>query len=130
MAVTTAQTVDISQALAGLLENVDGLRTYWHVSDATRPPACVIGLPSIDWLDQASGFCRATWTFPLTLVVTRNNDRDAQLQLSRLVMEIANALKPDVPGIFSIEPQDARPTTVTVSGVDQPGYQISVRVRA
>jgi len=115
--------------MAGALEGL--IRTYWYVSDAIRPPAVVIAQPSIDYLDAAAGFCSATWTFPLTLVVSRTNDRDAQLSLSRNLQLVTNALATaHLAGVQSCEPVDARPLTVTVAGQELPGYAITVRVRA
>lgn len=131
MAVSGIQTVDLTETIAARLQEIDGLRVYPYVSDAVRPPSCVIAQPEIDWTDNLSGFCAATWTFPLTVVVPRNNDRDAQASLSRLVMEIANALVVDdvASGIY-IEPVDARPISVNVSGTDLPGYALNIRIRA
>jgi hypothetical protein len=130
MAVTKVQTLDVSQALLGLLTDVEGLRGYSYVSDATRPPACVIGLPDIDYADAQSGFCSATWSYPLTIVCSRSNDLAAQTELSRLLRDVVNALGVDVPGIFDIRPLDARPTTVSLGGQDLPGYLLRVQVRA
>jgi len=129
MATTEVLTHDISQAMADVLDGL--VRTYWYVSDTIRPPAVVIAQPSVDYLDTLSGFCSATWTFPLTLVVARNNDRDAQLSLSRNLQLVTNALdSADLAGVRSCEPVDARPITVTVAGQELPGYAITVRVRA
>jgi hypothetical protein len=131
MATTTVETVDISQALATVLEDLDGLRVYWYVSDAVRPPAVVIMQPSVDYLDAQSHFCAATWTFPVVLCVTRANEREAQIALSKHLQLVTSALgSAQIPGVLSVDPVDARPTTVTVSGVDLPGYAINVRVRA
>lgn len=132
MAVSTAQTVDVSQVLASLLADVEGLRTEWYVSDRSRPPLCVIGLPVIDWQDASAGFCHARWEFPVTIVTARNNDRDAQVELSRLVRDVANALNDaeEPPGVLSIELLDARPTTATVAGQELPAYLLRCQVRA
>lgn len=136
MATTTAHTLDIAEILAGILDDIEALRVFWYVSDFTRVPAnggaLVVMQPSVDYLDQASAFCSATWTFPLTLAVARANDRDAQMLLSRLLQEITSALGSAIPpnGILSIDPVDARPTAVNVSGTELPGYAITVRVRA
>lgn len=131
MAVTDVASIDISQELAEILTGVEDLRPYWYVSDAVRPPAIVIGLPSVDYTDTLSGFCKSTWSYPLTLVVGRNNDREAQLALSHYLQLVTTALAhATVPSIQLIEPVDARPITVTVSGADLPGYSLNVRVRA
>ena len=130
MATTFVETAIVAEELATLLRGVGGLRTAWYVSDVTRPPAAIIGQPDIDFADSQSGFCTAVWLFPITVVVTRNSDRDAQTQMSRLLMEIVAVLATEVPGIFSIEPQDARPTSVTLGGVDLPAYLLNVKVRA
>lgn len=131
MAITAAQTVDVAQALSACLGDIDGLRVYEYVADKFYPDGVIIGQPDIDWADETSGWCAATWSFPLTLIVSRNNDKEAQKALGRLVSEIAKALfaaEPD--GITTIEPQNARPTTVNVAGTDLPAYLINVRVRA
>ena len=131
MAVTQAQTVDVAQVLSAALAGVDGLRTDWYVSDKSRPPVAVIGLPTIDWQDPDSGFCWATWEYPVTIITARNNDRDAQTELSRLVRDAANALSGPTPeGVFDIRLLDARPTTATISGQELPAYLVRVQVRA
>jgi hypothetical protein len=131
MVVSAAQAVDVTQALASVLCTVDGLRVYPYVADSTRPPAAVVGQPDIDFADPESGFCFATFTVPITIITTRANDRDAQADLSRLVWQVATALRgPEPPGVFSVEPQDARPIPVQVSGQELPGYLVTVRVRA
>jgi hypothetical protein len=132
MAVTAVQAVDVSQVLATLLADVDGLRVEWFVSDKSRPPVAVIGLAAIDWQDPDAGFCFGTFEVPVTIITARSNDRDAQLELSRLVRDVANALNTagDVPGVFSIDLLDARPTIATISGQELPGYLVRVRVRA
>lgn len=131
MAVTTAQTVDVSQALATALADVDGLRVEWYVADKARPPCAVIGLPLIDWNDPDSTFCWARWEFPVAIVTARNNDRDAQVELSRLVRDVANALTgPTPPGLFDITMLDARPSTTVIAGAELPSYIVRVQVRA
>lgn len=131
MVVTTAQTADVAQALVDAIEAVPGLRATWYVSDASRPPVAVIAQPDIDYTEGSAGFCTAAWTFPVTIVVTRNNDRDAQRDLSRYVHDVALALDAAEPdGVFSIEPLDASPTTVTLSGQELPAYELRVLVRA
>lgn len=130
MATTTTSTVDVAERLQELLDGIDGLRSYWYVSDTTRPPAAVIGQPDIDFLDNQSGFCTATWIFPVSVVVPRSNDREAQTQMSRLLMEITGALDTEVPGLFSIEPVDARPIVVSIGQQELPAYVVNVRVRA
>jgi hypothetical protein len=130
MAVTRIGTVDVAHALAELIETVDGVRVYWYVADTVRPPAAVISQPDLDFTDPASTFCAATWTFPVTLVTSRANDRDAQSTMSRLLLDVVSAVSADVPGIFAIEPVDARPVPVTVSGQDLPGYLLTIRIKA
>lgn len=130
MAITTQQTVDVAQVLQGLLEDIDGLRTYFYVSDTVRPPAVVIAQPFIDYADPDAGFCAATWNFPCTVVVSRSNDREAQRLMSQWLLDITTALKADVDGVFSIQPIDARPIPVTVSGQELPGYLLNIRIRA
>jgi hypothetical protein len=130
MAVTAVTTVDVAKVLATLLADVDGLRVHWYMADTVRPPAVVIGQPEIDYADTDSGFCAATWLFPLTVVVARGNDRDAQRATATYLAGIVAALAVDVVGVHSIEPQTARPIPVTVSGQELPGYSLTVRVRA
>jgi hypothetical protein len=130
VAVTTTTTVDVSAELAKLLEDV-GVRVYAHVADVTRPPAVIVSQPTIDFETRQGGFCAATWLYTLAIVVPRTDDRQAQAELGRLVTAVANALDdPSVPGIRSIEPLIARPTTTSVAGADLPAYSLQVRVRA
>jgi hypothetical protein len=132
MAVTEAQTVDVSQVVASMLAGVDGLRTDWYVSDASRPPVAVIGLPYINWADPSSTFCWAVWEYPVTVATARNNDRDAQLELSRLVRDVAVALDgPTPPGVFDVTLLDARyDPNFSISGQALPAYLVRVQVRA
>jgi hypothetical protein len=130
MATPLLETVVIAEELATLLDGVDGLRSYWYISDLVRPPAAVVGQPEIDYLDPASTFCAATWTFPITVVVGRGSDREAQTLMSRLLHEIVAALATEVPGIFDISPVDARPITVSIGQQELPAYNLNVRVRA
>lgn len=131
MAVTAAQTVDVAAVLAEIIGTVDGLRVTSYVSDAARPPVAVVALPEIDYSDPEVPFCFAAWTFPVAIIVNRNNDRDAQRELSGFVAAVAVALNDAQPdGVFDISPLTARPTTVTVAGTDQPAYELRVRVRA
>jgi hypothetical protein len=131
MAVTDVASIDISQELAEVLTGVEDLRPYWYVSDAVRPPAVVIGMPSVDFQDTLGGFCASTWSYPLTLVVGRNNDREAQKALSHYLQLVTTKLaKASVPSIQLIEPVDARPITVSINGQDLPAYALTVRVRA
>jgi hypothetical protein len=133
MVVTTAQTVDVSQVLSAALAGVDGLRVEAFVSDKARPPCAVVALPTIDWTDQDSGFCFARWDFPVTIVTARNDPKSSQDELSRLVRDVANALKDydlSGSGVFSIEPLDARPTIAAIAGLELPAYIVRVAVRA
>lgn len=132
MAVTTARHTDLSQTLATILEGVDGVRPYWYVSDAVRPPAVVIGQPDVDYTDTASGMCAASWTYPLTIVATRADDRTAQVTLARLLADLAGAINAaDVDGVLSMDPLNARPLTgVLVAGQELPAYLLIIRIRA
>ena len=132
MAVTTAQTVDVAQVLADIVGTVPELRVVWWVSDASRPPVAVIAQPEIDFGDPDAPFCFARWTFPISIVVERSNDRDAQRKLSYYVSAVAVALNDADPpdGVFDITPLTARPSVVTVAGTDLPAYELRVRVRA
>lgn len=131
MAVTTAATVDVSQALSACLAGVDGLRVDWFISDKSRPPCAIIGLPTIIWNDPESTFCWASWEYPISVVTARNSEREAQQELSRLVREVAAALSGPTPeGVFDIQLLDARPNTVSISGQELPAYLVRVQVRA
>lgn len=132
MSTTTATTRDVSEALAVSLADVEGLRVSWYVADTARPPVAIIGQPTIDYSDQASGFCAASWDYPVTIVVSRNNDREAQDALSRFVNDVALALDEAVPTspVQLIAPLEARPITVNVAGQDVPAYELRVLVRA
>jgi len=130
MAVTTQQTVDVAGALAGLLRSVEGLRVHEFVIDTARPPCVVIGQPSLDFTDQGAGFCFASWLFPLHLITARNDAITAQREMSQMLHDVVGALNGDVDGIFSIEPQDARPVTAAISGQELPAYLLNIRIRA
>jgi hypothetical protein len=130
MAVTAVTTVDIASALEQVLSGVEGLRAYRYVADNFRPPGAIVALPSIDYADPDAGFCSATWTFGISIIVGRNQDRAAQDALSRLVSEAAQALNTaDVAGV-AIEVLTAAPTTTSVSGQELPSYALRVRCRA
>ena len=91
----------------------------------------MIGQPDIDFIDPDASFCAATWTYGITVVTSRSNDRDAQTEMSRLLLDIVQALSAtQPPGVFSVEALDARPIPVQVSGQELPGYLLTVRVRA
>lgn len=131
MAVTTAQTIDVARVLAEALGDVDGLRVEWYPADKARPPVALVALAEIDYQDPEAGFCHATYTFPVTIVTARNNDRDTVTELYRLVGEVALALEhADGTGVFDISPLDARPTTVTINGQELPAYTVRVQVHA
>lgn len=133
MATTTAAFTNISEALAEVLADglAGALRVYPYVSDAVRPPAVVLAQPTVDYLDTLGGFCAATWTYPLTIVVPRNQDREAQAALSTFLQLVTTILAAGTaPGIQDIAPVDARPGTATVAGADLPAYFLNVRVRA
>ena len=131
MAVTHATAVDVSQGLASALAGIDGVRVYDHVADLARVPCVVIPLPTIDYADPSGSFCQAVWAFPLLVVVARNQDTKAQVDLSTYTNQVAMALQAaDVPGIASIEPQLAVPSSVLISGQELPAYSLRVQVRA
>jgi hypothetical protein len=132
MAGTTAQTTDVAGVLHGLIESVEDLRVYPYVADNVRPPAAVIGQPTIDFADQSGGFCRAVWLFPVVIITTRSNDRAAQAEMSKFLLGVVGALDGDTAaGVTSIEPLSARPLAgVAVNGQELPAYELSVRIRA
>src|SRR3954468_12424395 len=131
MAVTHATAVDVSQGLASALAGVEGLRVYDHVADIASVTCVVIQLPTIDYSDPAGTFCQAVWTFPLLIVVARNQDTAAQVSLSTFTNQVAMALQEaEVPGLASIEPQIALPSSVLISGQELPAYTLRALVRA
>ena len=132
MATTTAQTTDVATVLHDLIKTVPGVRAYAYVADIVRPPAVVIGQPTIDFTDQTAGFCRAVWNFPVVLVTTRSNDRAAQAEMSKLLLDVVTALEGDTPAdVLSVEPLTARPLPgVAVNGQELPAYELAVRILA
>jgi hypothetical protein len=131
VAVTTATTVSVSEGLASALADIDGLRVYAHVADIARVPCCVVQLPTIDYADPSGTFCTAVWSFPLLVIVARNQDIEAQAALSEFTNQVALALRDaEVPGLQSIEPQVALPSSVLLSGQELPAYSLRVLVRA
>jgi hypothetical protein len=130
MATTTQQTTDVTGALAGLLRSVPGLRVHEVVVDSARPPCVVLGQPSLDFVSPDSGFCTAAWDFPVNIITARNDAVAAQREMSQMLLDVVAALGSEVPGVYAIEPQDARPQTVSVNGVELPSYLLTVRVHA
>jgi hypothetical protein len=130
MATTTQQTVDVAAEIARLLRTVPDLRVHEFVVDTARPPCVVLGQPSLDFVDPGAGFCMATWDFPVNIITARNDAVAAQREMSQMLLDIVAALGADVPGIFSIQPQEARPQTVVVNGQELPSYLLTLRVRA
>jgi hypothetical protein len=130
MATSTAQTTDVAAEIARLLRTVEGLRVHEFVVDTARPPCVVLGQPDLDFVDPDAGFCAATWSFPVNIITARSDAVAAQREMSQMLLDIVTALGADVPGIFSIQAQDARPQTVSVNGSELPSYLLNVRVRA
>ena len=131
MSAPASTTVDVATVLGGLLATIPNVRVYTYVADTFRPPGLVIGQPDVDYANQQSGFCMAEWTFPVGMAVSRNQDKAAQAELSRLVAAVAQLLwDAEPPELFSVEPLDARPAAVQAGGTELPGYQMRVRVRA
>jgi hypothetical protein len=131
MAVSDTTIVETADLLLQALDDVEGLRVYAYVADTFRPPGVVIGLPTIDYTDPLSGFCGATYEHALSVIVSRNSDREAQRELARWVAAIASALRDaTIPGGKSIDLQEARPGSHTVNGQELPGYTLRVLVRA
>lgn len=130
MALPAVQTTDVTAALAELLGTVEGVRVWSYVPDNFKAPGVVLGQPSIDFADQGAGFCTATWTVPCNVITNRANERTAQSEMSKLLFDIVTVLGTDVPGIFSIEPLDARPIQVAVGGQELPAYLLNIRIRA
>jgi hypothetical protein len=130
MATTTQQTVDVAGAIAEVLRSVEGLRVHEVVVDTARPPCVVLGQPDLDFVDPDAGFCAATWSFPVNIITARTDAVAAQREMSQMLLDVVTALGADVPGIFMIQPLDARPQTVSVNGQELPSYLLTVRVRA
>jgi hypothetical protein len=130
MATTTAQTTDVAGLLAEQLRTVPGLRVHEFVIDTARPPCVVIGQPSLDFADPDAGFCQATWLFPCNILTTRSDAVAAQREMSQMLLDVVGSLGGDAPGIFCIEPLDARPIQVAVNGQELPGYLLNIRIRA
>jgi hypothetical protein len=130
MAVTTAQTTDVTGALAELLRSVDGLRVHEFVADTARPPCVVIGQPTVDFNDQSGGWCSAVWLVPVNIITARNDAVAAQREMSRMLLDVVGAVRADNTDVISIEPLDARPIQVAVGGQELPAYLLNVRIRA
>jgi hypothetical protein len=131
MVVTSVQTVDIASALEDVLSGVDGLRAYRYVADSVRVPAAVVALPTIDYADPESGFCTATWSFGISIIVSRSSDRASQDALSQMVSDVVQALDAaQLDGVLAVEVLSAVPTSITLNGQDLPAYTVRVQVRA
>lgn len=133
MAIGTGTIADTAELLAGILAGIDGLRSYPYVADKFMPPGVIVGLPTIDYADPASGFCNATYDHELVLVVSRNQDLQAHRDLSKWLAAIAAAIAAAdkaTPAGSSIEVRTATPGPINVSGQELPGYTLRVLVRA
>ena len=134
MAVTTAQTVDVTQALAGLLGDVDGLRV--ELVRRRQVPAAGGGDRAADdrlAATRTPGSAAATLDVPArrsSPPATTTGTRSCEL--SRLVRDVANALeRADVAAASSASSRSTpgRPPP-PCRGQELPAYSIRVRVRA
>jgi hypothetical protein len=131
MAVGTAVGIDIASVLEELVGSVEGLRAYRYVADNFRPPGAVIALPTIDYDDPAAPFGASSWSYPIAVIVSRNQDRAAQDALARMLAEVVAVVDgANVAGVISVDVISATPAALTVSGQELPAYNVRVRVRA
>jgi len=129
---TSVETKDLSALLYDIIDALPNVRAYAFIADNVRVPAAVIGQPTLDFTDQSGGFCRAVWQFPVTVITSRSSERNAQAEMSRLLLDIVTALGAADPAeVLSLEPLTARPLPgVAVNGQELPAYQLDVRIRA
>lgn len=72
---------NIRDGLATNLATITGLRTAAEVPDNPNPPIAVVALRSIDY-DQAFQKGLAVYTFTVTVIVSRVDERGAQRRLN------------------------------------------------
>ncbi len=71
----------IREGLATNLTNISGLRTASEIPDNPAPPIAVVQLRQIDY-DNAFGKGLATFTFVISVIVGRVQERQAQRRLN------------------------------------------------
>jgi hypothetical protein len=116
----------VAEALADMIGKA-GFRVAWYVPDSFRPPGVVIGQPSVDFAGSPVTFCTALWRFPVTMIVPRASERDAQAALQDGLHTLVEALHGPAPaGVFQVRCTTADPVTAQVAGQELPGYTLNV----
>ena len=73
---------DLRTGLANRLATISGLRASSYIPDSPQPPVAVV-MPSRIAYDEAFGRGSDEYTFTITLIVGRVNDRTSQTNLDR-----------------------------------------------
>lgn len=123
----------LSEAVAASLSTVSDCRVHAYEPDSFLPPGIVVQQPTIVWDSSNRTFCTREWSFPLAVVVARATDKSAQDELDRIVTAIEERLGEDstLGGVAEYARLiDARPVTFTSSGVDYPGYTVTLQIVA
>ena len=77
----------ITTAAEGLrtqLATVTGLRVYDHIADSFQPPAAMVAIETVDY-HQAFRGGDSVYTFRISLLVARTDDRTAQRKLDEFL---------------------------------------------
>jgi len=124
---------DLAEALATLLGEILDIRVHPYPPDTFLPPGAVVGQPTLSWETDNRTFTAIQWTFPITLAVARPTEREAQMELLRMVEAVGDVLaeSADLGGLAqSTRLMSAAPAQVTASGIDYPAYLCSAEIIA
>jgi hypothetical protein len=123
---------DIAMALAEHLSAIPEVRVHAYMPDNFKPPGIVVHQPSINWATSNRTFCTREFTFPVSIVVARTHDRSAQAELDRILTAIEARMdeSTDSELLGQMRLMSATPENFSVSGVDLPGYSVTVEVIA
>lgn len=82
----------MAQGLATNLANISGIRTYAEIPDNPNLPAAIVSLNSITY-DEAFQGGLVTYTFAITVIVSRVTERRAQQRVHDLVQTGSGSVK-------------------------------------
>lgn len=73
-----------AEGLRAQLTTVTGLRVYDHIADSFQPPAAMVAIETVDY-HQAFRGGDSVYTFRISLLVARTDDRTAQRKLDEFL---------------------------------------------
>ena len=69
----------IASGIAGVIDNITGLRVYSYVPEDIQPPACILAIGEVAPETMARGF--VSYPFEATVLVSKASDRVGQSNL-------------------------------------------------